>query len=229
MICFPVLRFWSVVFTIWIRNYFFRSCAEPMTIALWNSRRSHGLASQAKGWWRKGKLSLLRQGNHSSGARDGGSLKRLSKPHQCLEHSTWTVFWGFQMIMTNFIDLCLSFESSDSQMAPYVVIWCHCTSLYRFLSYGPWSYGYGVKWSVWPQVQANLKMKLPTLGSRKSRCVLIQWHFFSVFFSIAKRSCAVQSLRPWFWRRNSDGEKLWKAKLGCTGRPSKSSKSPAVT
>lgn len=49
---------------------------------------------------------------------------------------------------------------------------------------------------------------------------------FSVFFvSIAKRSCAVQSLRPWFWRRNSDGEKLWKAKLGCTGRPSKSSKS----
>lgn len=68
-----------------------------MTIALWNSRRSHGLASQAKGWWRKGKLSLLRQGNHSSGARDGGSLKRLSKPHQCLEHSTWTVFWGFQI------------------------------------------------------------------------------------------------------------------------------------
>ena len=109
------------------------------------------------------------------------------------------------------------------------IIWCHCTSLYRFLSYAPWSYGYGVKWSVWPQVQANLKMKLPTLGSRKSRCVVIQWHFFFCFFSIAKRSCAVQSLRPWFWRRNSDGEKLWKAKLGCTGRPSKSSKSPAVT
>jgi hypothetical protein len=53
--------------------------------------------------------------------------------------------------------------------------------------------------------------------------------FLFCFFSIAKRSCAVQSLRPWFWRRNSDGEKLWKAKLGCTGRPSKSSKSPAVT
>ena len=45
------------------------------------------------------------------------------------------------------IDLCLNFETSNSQMVPYVgsFVSLNFSIDYRFLSYGPWNYGYDVK------------------------------------------------------------------------------------